>query len=42
VKGYGEQDSLAFPKVQLERAGVTVAVAVDQARVDRAVKTWNG
>ncbi|MBY8858683.1 NAD(P)-dependent oxidoreductase [Nocardia sp. CA2R105] len=38
VKGYGKQDSRAFLKVQLERAGVTVAV--DQERVDRAVRKF--
>jgi 3-hydroxyisobutyrate dehydrogenase len=40
VKGYGEQDSRAFLKVQLERAGVTVAV--DQERLDQAVKAAGG
>ena len=36
ARGWGEQDSRAFLKLQIERAGVKIAV--DQDRLDRAVK----
>ncbi|HSV79576.1 MAG TPA: NAD(P)-dependent oxidoreductase [Ramlibacter sp.] len=36
ARGWGEQDSRAFLKLQIERAGVKIAV--DQDRLDKAVK----
>jgi 3-hydroxyisobutyrate dehydrogenase len=39
-RGWGEQDSRAYLKLQLERAGVTIAVAPD--RLQQAVAAANG
>lgn len=39
-RGWGEQDSRAYLKLQLERAGVTIAVAPD--RLQQAVAVANG
>ena len=35
ARGFGEQDSRSFLKLQLERAGVTIAV--DPERLQRAI-----